>query len=58
VFSSGSFDGWSAGGVASNDSAAGLYSFLIEGKRNIHSPFNSNGGHEGVGQWRGVGAAA
>ena len=31
VFSSGSYDGWSSGGVASNDSAAGLYSFLIKG---------------------------
>ena len=31
VFSSGSFDGWSAGGVATNDTAARLHSFLIQG---------------------------
>ena len=31
VFSSGSFDGWSSGGVASNDTANGLFSFLIQG---------------------------
>ena len=29
VFSSGGFDGWSAGGVATNETGRGLYSILI-----------------------------
>lgn len=31
VFSSGSFDGWSSAGIATNDTAKSVHSFLIEG---------------------------